>query len=65
MLASDGVNASDKGAVRRYAEGKPEAAFYHNKILTAVHFAYRVLPNVTARAVSIRAGEAGPVEAVL
>jgi hypothetical protein len=65
ILAQESVNASDKDAVRRYAEGKPEAAFYHNKVLAAVHFAYRVLPNVTAMAVAIRAGEAGPVEAIL
>ncbi len=44
---------------------KPEAAFYHNKVQTAIHFAYRVLPLVTARAVAIRAGEMAPVEAIL
>ncbi len=65
MLAADGVDGGDRDAVRRYAEGKPEAAFYHNKVLAAVHFAYRVLPQVTARAVAIRAGEASPIEAVL
>jgi len=65
MLAEAGVKADDKDAVRKYLEGKPEAAFYHNKVQAAIHFAYRVLPQVTARAVAIRAGEMGPIEAVL
>jgi hypothetical protein len=46
-------------------QGKPDAAFYHNKVQAAIHFAYRVLPQVTARAVAIRAGEMGPIEAIL
>jgi alkylation response protein AidB-like acyl-CoA dehydrogenase len=65
ILAADGVNAQDKEAVRAYLEGKPEAAFYHNKVQAAIHFAYRVLPQVTAQAVAIRAGEMGPIEAIL
>jgi hypothetical protein len=65
MLTADGVKADDKDAVRRYVEGKPEAAFYHNKVQAAIHFAYRVLPQVTAQAVAIRAGEMGPIEAVM
>jgi alkylation response protein AidB-like acyl-CoA dehydrogenase len=65
MLAEAGVKTDDKDAIRRYVEGKPEAAFYHNKVQAAIHFAYRVLPQVTARAVAIRAGEMGPIEAVL
>jgi hypothetical protein len=65
LLAADGVNAQDKEAARAYLQGKPEAAFYHNKVQAAIHFAYRVLPQVTARAVAIRAGEMGPIEAIL
>ena len=65
MLAADGVAASEREALRAYLAGKPEAAFYHNKVQAAIHFAYRVLPQVTARAVAIRAGEMGPMEAVL
>jgi alkylation response protein AidB-like acyl-CoA dehydrogenase len=64
MLTAAGIDAADKPALCEYLNGKPEAAFYHNKILTAIHFAYRVLPGVTARAVAIRAGEMGPVEAI-
>jgi alkylation response protein AidB-like acyl-CoA dehydrogenase len=65
MLAEAGVAAEDKDATRRYLESKPDAAFYHNKVQAAIHFAYRVLPQVTARAVAIRAGEMGPIEAIL
>jgi alkylation response protein AidB-like acyl-CoA dehydrogenase len=65
MLAAAGVAAEDKDATRRYLESKPDAAFYHNKVQAAIHFAYRVLPQVTARAVAIRAGEMGPIEAIL
>ncbi len=64
MLAADGVAASEREALRAYLAGKAEAAFYHNKVQAAIHFAYRVLPQVTARAVAIRAGEMGPMEAV-
>lgn len=65
ILAARGVAASDKKAYRALVEDDKEAAFYHNKIQTAIHFAYRVLPGVTAKAVAIRAGEMAPVEAVL
>jgi alkylation response protein AidB-like acyl-CoA dehydrogenase len=65
LLAADGVNGGDKEATRNYLQGKPEAAFYHNQVQAAIHFAYRVLPQVTARAVAIRAGEMGPIEAIL
>jgi alkylation response protein AidB-like acyl-CoA dehydrogenase len=65
MYAADGVKTDDKEATRAYLQDKPEAAFYHNKVQAAIHFAYRVLPQVTARAVAIRAGEMGPIEAIL
>jgi len=65
MLASAGVKAEDKEATRAYLADKPEAAFYHNKVQAAIHFAYRVLPQVTAQAVAIRSGEMGPIEAIL
>ncbi len=65
MLAAAGVASDDKKAVRAFLQEKPEAVFYHNKVQTAIHFAYRVLPLVTARAVAIRAGEVAPVEAIL
>jgi hypothetical protein len=65
LLQADGVKTEDKDAMRTYLQGKPEAAFYHNKVQAAIHFAYRVLPQVAARAVAIRAGEMGPIEAIL
>ncbi len=65
IVAEKGVDSSDTKAYRAFLEDDAEAAFYHNKVQAAIHFAYRVLPNVTARAVAIRAGEMGPMEAVL
>jgi alkylation response protein AidB-like acyl-CoA dehydrogenase len=65
LLAADGIDATDKPGVRAYIEGKAEAAYYHNKVQAAIHFCYRAVPQVTARAVAIRAGEMGPMEAVL
>ncbi len=59
------VDPKDEGNYRKFLADNPDAAFYHNKVQAAIHFAYRVLPNVTARAVAIRAGEMGPMEAVL
>lgn len=60
-----GVDAKDEVAYKQFLAGNADAAFYHNKVQAAIHFAYRVLPHVTARAVAIRAGEMGPMEAVL
>ena len=65
ILAQRGVDPKDAVATRGVLESDAEAAFYHNKVQSAIHFAYRVLPNVTARAVAIRAGEMGPIEAIL
>jgi hypothetical protein len=65
LLTQAGVNPKDEGAYKQFLEDNADAAFYHNKVQAAIHFAYRVLPNVTARAVAIRAGEMGPMEAVL
>ena len=65
MLAEHGVKADDKAAYRAFLEANTDAAFYHNKVQLAIHFCYRALPNVTALAVAIRAGEMGPMEAVL
>jgi len=65
LLTQAGVNPKDEGAYKQFLADNADAAFYHNKVQAAIHFAYRVLPNVTARAVAIRAGEMGPMEAVL
>lgn len=65
ILAARNVEASNTKAYRALLEEDGEAAFYHNKIQAAIHFAYRVLPGVTAKGVAIRAGEMAPIEAVL
>jgi hypothetical protein len=65
ILASKGIKVDDKAAYRAFLAENAEAAFYHNKVQAAIHFCYRALPNVTAQAVAIRAGEMGPMEAVL
>jgi alkylation response protein AidB-like acyl-CoA dehydrogenase len=65
LLAERNVKADDQKAVRAFLNENAEAAFYHNKVLAAAHFTYRVVPNVTARAVAIRSAEMGPMEAVL
>jgi alkylation response protein AidB-like acyl-CoA dehydrogenase len=65
LLKEAGVSADDKPKYTGLLKDNADAAFYHNKVLAAIHFAYRVLPNVTARAVAIRAGELSPLEAVL
>ncbi len=65
ILAAKQVDPNDKKAYRALIEDDSEAAFYHNKIQIAIHFAYRVLPGVTAKGVAIRAGEMAPIEAVL
>ncbi|GBC79854.1 hypothetical protein HRbin09_01081 [bacterium HR09] len=59
------MDPKDEVAYKQFLADNADAAFYHNKVQAAIHFAYRVLPNVTARAVAIRAGEMGPMEAVL
>jgi alkylation response protein AidB-like acyl-CoA dehydrogenase len=65
ILAEAGVKPEKNGNYREFLAENAEAAFYHNKVQAAIHFCYRALPNVTAQAVSIRAGEMGPMEAVL
>lgn len=63
LLQERGVDAADPAAVRAHLEGSREAAFYHNKVQAAVHFAHRGLPLVSAGAVALLAGETAPMEA--
>jgi len=65
ILAERGIKADDRRGLRSLISENEEAAFLHNKVLSAIHFAYRVLPQVTARSVAIRAAELAPLEAVL
>jgi hypothetical protein len=65
ILAEHGVGTDDKKAYKSFLEGNPESAFYHNKVQTAIHFAYRALPTVSARAAAIRSGEKAPIYAIM
>ncbi|MBL0211605.1 MAG: acyl-CoA dehydrogenase [Holophagaceae bacterium] len=65
LLQERGVAAEDDAAVRALLTESPEAAFYHNKIQAAIHFAHRGLPLVAAQAVALRVGETAPMDAVL
>jgi alkylation response protein AidB-like acyl-CoA dehydrogenase len=65
ILASAGVGTDDKKAYKAFLSDNAEAAFYHNKVQTAIHFAYRALPLVSARAAAIRAGEKSAIHAVI
>jgi hypothetical protein len=64
LLAERGVDPADKAAVQAHLAGSKEAAFYHNKVQAAIHFAHRGLPLVAAHAVALLAGETAPMEAV-
>jgi hypothetical protein len=63
ILSDAGIDASDRDARRKLLAGDPEAAFYHNKVESAIHYAHRALPNVAARAAAIRVGERSALEA--
>ncbi len=63
ILKAKGVDAEDGEAVASVLQGDEEAAFFHNKIQVAIHFAYRALPTVKATGVAIRAGESAPISA--
>ena len=64
VLAEKGV-ANDAEAYRELLASHEDAAFYHNKIQSAIHFCFRALPSVTAQCVAIRAGERAAMDAVL
>ncbi len=61
ILEEQGVGTDDKKAYKEFLKGNDEAAFYHNKVQTAIHFAYRALPTVAAKGAAIRSGEKSPV----
>jgi len=64
MVREAGIDAKDRAAYRQLLGRSTDAAFYHNKVQAAIHFSIRVLPQVSARGVAIRAGETAPMEAV-
>ena len=65
ILEKEGVGTDDKKAYKEFLKGNEEAAFYHNKIQTAIHFAYRALPTVAAKGAAIRSGEKAPLYAIM
>jgi alkylation response protein AidB-like acyl-CoA dehydrogenase len=65
ILDQEGVGTDDKKAYKEFLTGHEEAAFYHNKIQTAIHFAYRALPTVAAKGAAIRSGEKAPLYAIM
>lgn len=65
ILKDAGVGTDDKKAYKAFLGDNPEAAYYHNKVQTAIHFAYRALPTVPAKAAAIRSGEKAALYAVM
>src|SRR5512133_3705726 len=64
LLQERSVDAGNPAAVRALLAESREAAFYQNKVQTAIHFAHRGLPLVAAQAVALQAGETAPMEAM-
>lgn len=65
ILTEAGVGTEDKKAYKAFVTDNPEAAFYHNKVQTAINFAYRALPTVSAKGAAIRSGEKSAIYAVM
>jgi alkylation response protein AidB-like acyl-CoA dehydrogenase len=65
ILEEKGVGTDDKKAYKEFLKDNDEAAFYHNKVQTAIHFAYRALPTVAAKGAAIRSGEKSPFYAIM
>jgi alkylation response protein AidB-like acyl-CoA dehydrogenase len=65
ILDEKGVGTDDKKAYKEFLMDNEEAAFYHNKVQTAIHFAYRALPTVAAKGAAIRSGEKSPFYAIM
>ena len=64
-LKENGVGTDDKKAYKAFLQDNAEAAFHHNKVQTAIHFAYRALPTVAAKAAAIRSGEKAAMYAIM
>ncbi len=65
ILKDNNIGAEDKKAYKTFLQGNDDAAFYHNKIQTAIHFCYRALPTVAAKGAAIRAGEKAALYAIM
>jgi alkylation response protein AidB-like acyl-CoA dehydrogenase len=65
ILEKNSIGTDDKKAYKEFLKDNEEAAFYHNKVQTAIHFAYRALPTVAAKGAAIRSGEKTPFYAIM
>lgn len=65
LLEEKGVDPDSETAYQGLLDTDKEAVFLHNKIHTAILFAYRGLPNVKMFACAIEAGDTSPIDAVL
>lgn len=65
ILTEKGVDGADAGAYGALLESDRDAAFYHNKVRSAVHFGYRCLPLVKSLGVAVQAGERAAIDAVM
>lgn len=63
FLLEQGLIAQEK--LDSIPEGDPDATFYHNKVCSAIHFAYRSLPLVKGLGVAIEAGDTAAIDAVM
>ncbi len=65
ILEAKGVDPKDEKAYKALLAADDEAAYYHDKIQTAIHFCYRALPLVNVHAAAIRSGELAPINAMM
>jgi alkylation response protein AidB-like acyl-CoA dehydrogenase len=65
ILTAKQIDPADSKAYAELLAADREAAFFHNKLQAARHFAYRALPAATAAGVALRAGETSPIDAVM
>ena len=64
ILEEKGVKPDSEAAYKALLDSDQDAVFFHNKIQTAILFAYRGLPNVRMFATAIEAGETSAIDAV-
>ena len=65
LLEEKAIDSDSEADYRALLDDDKDAAYFHNKIQTAILFAYRGLPNVGMLATAIEAGESSPIDAVL
>lgn len=57
IIRENEIDASEKKEYHNFLKESAEAAFYHNKVQAAIHFAHRGVVNVFAEAVPLKTGE--------